>query len=97
MTHVDTFRCLTVACPVLTFQGLLSVPWGTMCPFCHQSAAAVAEPVKVPEEPGKPWDFRKCWCGSAVGFRKDKGFVDCLDNRDHDWRSSAAQLPGRVY
>lgn len=27
-----------------------------------------------------------CWCGSAVGFRPDKGFVDCLADRTHDWR-----------
>lgn len=29
---------------------------------------------------------RTCWCGSPVGYRPDKGFIDCLATRMHDWR-----------
>lgn len=34
--------------------------------------------------------LRTCWCGSPAGFRADKGFIDCLADRMHDWRG-----PGR--
>ena len=29
---------------------------------------------------------RRCWCGSPAGFRADKGRIDCLADRMHDWR-----------
>ena len=46
---------------------------------------------------------RVCWCGGAVAFRADKGFIDCLADRAHDWRGKPAMTslfcvtwPGQV-
>lgn len=34
---------------------------------------------------------RVCWCGSPVGFREDKGYLDCLTDRSHDWRAKGSK------
>jgi hypothetical protein len=36
---------------------------------------------------------RTCWCGSPAGFRADKGFIDCLADRMHDWRGLGRKDP----
>lgn len=45
------------------------------CELCQLLAALAAPHVE-----------RRCWCGSPVGYRPDKGFHDCLADRMHDWR-----------